>query len=73
MRLFEQVGAGVADGYSCLFRRADAPGVVAVAHAALIAHVPPNLEQDQPPVAVLGIDETRPAPASTALLYNYAV
>lgn len=59
-RLYEQVGAGAADGYSCVLAAARAHGVSwPVAHAAFIAHVTPVLERDLPPVAVLGIDETR--------------
>ena len=59
-RLYEQVGAGVADGYSCVLAAARSHGVSwPVAHAAFIAHVTPVLEQELPQVAVLGIDETR--------------
>lgn len=59
-RLYEQVGAGVADGYSCVASAARAHGVSwPVAHAAFIAHVTPILAQQLPQVAVLGIDETR--------------
>ncbi|EWT08000.1 hypothetical protein N864_11785, partial [Intrasporangium chromatireducens Q5-1] len=59
-RLYEQVGAGVAEGYSCVSSAARAHGVSwPVAHAAFVAHVTPVLEQDLPEVAVLGIDETR--------------
>ena len=59
-RLYEQVGAGVADGYACVLAAADAHGVSwPVAHAAFIAHVTPALQADLPAVAVLGIDETR--------------
>lgn len=59
-RLYEQVGAAVADGYSCVTSAARAHQVSwPVAHAAFIAHVTPTLEQDLPAVAVLGIDETR--------------
>ena len=59
-RLFEQVGAAVADGYSCVTSAARAHGVSwPVAHAAFVAHVTPVLEQELPAVAVLGIDETR--------------
>ena len=59
-RLFEQVGAAVAEGYSCVISGARAHGVSwPVAHAAFIAHVTPVLEQELPQVAVLGIDETR--------------
>jgi transposase len=59
-RLYEQVGAGVADGYSCVSSAARAHQVSwPVAHAAFIAHVTPILEEDLAPVAVLGIDETR--------------
>lgn len=59
-RLYEQVGAAVADGYSCVTSAARAHQVSwPVAHDAFIAHVTPTLEQDLPQVAVLGIDETR--------------
>lgn len=59
-RLFEQVGAAVADGYSCVTSAARAHGVSwPVAHAAFVAHVTPVLDQELPAVAVLGIDETR--------------
>jgi hypothetical protein len=59
-RLVEQVGAGVAAGYSTVLAAARAHGVSwPVAHAAFVAHVTPVLEQDLPEVAVLGIDETR--------------
>lgn len=59
-RLYEQVGAACADGYSCVLAAARAHGVSwPVAHDAFIAHVTPTLEQSLPPVAVLGIDETR--------------
>lgn len=59
-RLYEQVGAGVADGYSCVSSAARAHGVSwPVAHAAFVAHVTPILQEELPTVAVLGIDETR--------------
>ena len=59
-RLYEQVGAEVAGGYSCVSSAARAHRVSwPVAHAAFVAHVTPILEQELPPVAVLGIDETR--------------
>ena len=59
-RLVEQVGAAVADGYSCVSSAARAHGVSwPVAHDAFIAHVTATLEQPLPQVAVLGIDETR--------------
>lgn len=59
-RLFEQVGAAVADGYSCVLSAARAHQVSwPVAHDAFIAHVTPTLSQDLPQVTVLGIDETR--------------
>lgn len=59
-RLFEQVGAGIADGYSCVAAAAHAHQVSwPVAHAAFVDHVTPVLELDLPPVTVLGIDETR--------------
>jgi transposase len=59
-RLYEQVGAAVADGYSCVTSAARANQVSwPVAHAAFIAHVTPILEDVLPQVAVLGIDETR--------------
>lgn len=59
-RLYEQVGAGVADGYSCVLAAAHAHGVSwPVAHAAFVAHVTERLEEPLPTVAVLGIDETR--------------
>ncbi|HYO85670.1 MAG TPA: hypothetical protein VES01_04335 [Dermatophilaceae bacterium] len=59
-RLYEQVGASVADGYSCVLAAARAHRVSwPVAHTAFIAHVTPALEVDLPAVAVLGIDETR--------------
>lgn len=59
-RLYEQVGAGVADGYSCVQAAAHAHGVSwPIAHAAFIAHVTPALEAGLPQVPVLGIDETR--------------
>lgn len=59
-RLYEQVGAAVADGYSCVSSAARAHEVSwPVAHAAFIAHVTPILEEVLPQVAVLGIDETR--------------
>ena len=59
-RLYEQIGAACADGYACVLAAAHAHGVSwPVAHAAFIAHVTPILEQELPPVTVLGIDETR--------------
>lgn len=59
-RLYEQVGAGVADSYACVLAAARAHGVSwPIAHAAFIAHVTPILERDLPTVPVLGIDETR--------------
>ncbi len=59
-RLYEQVGAGVAEGYASVSAAARAHGVSwPVAHAAFVAHVTPTLEQELPPVEVLGIDETR--------------
>ena len=59
-RLYEQVGACVADGYSCVLAAARGNGVSwPIAHAAFIAHVTPDLEEELPPVSVLGIDETR--------------
>ena len=55
-----QVGAGVAEGYSCVSSAARAHRVSwPAAHAAFVAHVTPILEQDLPEVSVLGIDETR--------------
>ncbi|WP_234423925.1 transposase [Intrasporangium calvum] len=60
MRLRQLVGAGVADGFSCVLAAARAHGVSwPVAHAAFVEHVTPLLEQELPAVAVLGIDETR--------------
>ena len=54
-RLYEQVGAAVADGYSCVTSAARSHGVSwPVAHDAFIAHVTPTLEQELPQVAVLG-------------------
>jgi transposase len=59
-RLYEQVGAAVAEGYSCVSSAAGSHGVSwPVAHAAFVAHVTPILEEELAPVAVLGIDETR--------------
>jgi transposase len=59
-RLYEQVGAGVAEGYSCVSSAARAHGVSwPVAHTAFVAHVTPILEEELPEGAVLGIDETR--------------
>lgn len=59
-RLYQQVGAGVAEGYGCVLAAARAHGVSwPVAHAAFVAHVSPVLDRELPPVCVLGIDETR--------------
>lgn len=59
-RLRQLVGAGVAEGFSCVLSAARAHGVSwPVAHAAFVEHVTPQLEQELPAVAVLGIDETR--------------
>ncbi len=59
-RLRQLVGAGVAEGFSCVLAAARAHGVSwPVAHAAFVEHVTPILEQELPAVAVLGIDETR--------------
>ncbi len=59
-RLRAQVGAGVADGYSCVSSTARAHAVSwPIAHAAFITHVTDFLEADLPVVSVLGIDETR--------------
>ena len=56
-RLYEQVGAAVADGYSCVSSAAASHGVSwPVAHAAFIAHVTPVLEQPLPKVSVLGLN-----------------
>lgn len=59
-RLYQHVGAALADGYSCVQAAARAHGVSwPVAHAAYVDHVDPALAEPLPPVRVLGIDETR--------------
>ena len=59
-RLRSECGAGVAERFSCVQAGAEHYRVSwPVAHRAYIAHVDPPLAQPLPPVAVLGIDETR--------------
>ena len=59
-RLRRAVGAGAAEGFSCVLAAAGHYRVSwPVAHAAYAAHVTGFLAQPLPPVTVLGIDETR--------------
>lgn len=59
-RLRAECGAGVAQGFSCVLAAAAHYRVSwPVAHRAYIAHVDQALAEPLPPVAVLGIDETR--------------
>ena len=59
-RLLAECGAGIAGRFTCVLAGAAYYGLSwRVAHRAYIAHVSTALAQPLPPVAVLGIDETR--------------
>jgi transposase len=59
-RLRRECGAGIADRFSCVLAGAQHYLVSwPVAHRAYVAHVDQTLAAPLPPVAVLGIDETR--------------
>lgn len=59
-RLREEVGAAVADGFSCVLAAAEHYQVSwPIAHRAFAGHVAGPLAQPLPVVGVLGIDETR--------------